>query len=120
MSIAQVSWQFEEFLRTFFYTLSVSAQSIRFNVLFKLFVHVLPCNINYISGKGRFNLYTLFIERGYNILGKKGTLSYIIPDNLYSNIEYRFTRKLLSENTIIHKICLFSTCSKIKNLLPIT
>lgn len=62
----------------------------------------------YLSGKGRLNLYTLFIERGFNILREKGVLGYIVPDNLYSNIEYRFTRKLLTENTVLHKVCLFS------------
>ena len=55
----------------------------------------------YLSGKGRLNLYTLFIERGFNILREKGVLGYIVPDNLYSNIEYRFTRKLLTENTVL-------------------
>lgn len=63
---------------------------------------------NYLSGKGRLNLYTLFIERGITALKNKGILCYIIPDNLYSNIEYRFTRKLLINNTKIHKVCLFS------------
>lgn len=61
----------------------------------------------YISGQGRFNLFTLFIEKGYDILKKEGVLTYIIPEGIYSNIEYRFSRKLLLDNTI-KKLCLFS------------
>ncbi len=63
---------------------------------------------NYKTGKGRLNLYTLFIENGYNRLKTNGVLSYIIPDNLYSNIEYRFAREILVNKTTINKICLFS------------
>lgn len=58
----------------------------------------------YVTGQGRFNLFTLMIENGINILNNKGTLTFIQPDGLFTNIEYRFTRELLVKNTSILKI----------------
>jgi len=60
------------------------------------------------TGEGRFNLFTLFIEKGFRSLNQMGNLVFIIPEGIFSNIEYRHTRKLLFENTVINKICLFS------------
>lgn len=62
----------------------------------------------YIAGEGRFNLFTLFIEKGYKLLNSCGSLTFIIPEGIYSNIEYRHIRKLLLEKTRINRICLFS------------
>jgi hypothetical protein len=60
------------------------------------------------TGEGRFNLFTLFIEKGIRNLNISGNLTFIIPEGIFSNIEYRHTRKLLFENTSLSKICLFS------------
>ncbi|MBU0578222.1 Eco57I restriction-modification methylase domain-containing protein [Patescibacteria group bacterium] len=64
---------------------------------------------SFVTGEGRFNLFTLFIERGYLLLRGAGTLTFIIPEGIYSNIEYRHTRKLLLEKTKINRLCLFSS-----------
>lgn len=58
----------------------------------------------YITGQGRFNLFTLMIENGINILNNNGILTFIQPDGLFTNIEYRFTRELLIQNTSLLKI----------------
>tara|TARA_B110000196_G_C21151024_1_gene669689 strand:+ start:2309 stop:5578 length:3270 start_codon:yes stop_codon:yes gene_type:complete len=61
----------------------------------------------YETAKGRLNLFTLFIEFGYKILNKKTTLSYIIPENIFSNYEYRHTRNFLLNNNSLSKVCRF-------------
>lgn len=62
----------------------------------------------FYSGQGRFNLFTLFLEKGFQILKPNGTLTFIIPEGLYTNVEYRHIRKLLLENTDINQIVLFT------------
>lgn len=62
----------------------------------------------YIAGQGRFNLFTLMLELGYRILKDNGVLSYILPEGLYTNIEYRHIRELLIKNTSIGQLMLFS------------
>lgn len=62
----------------------------------------------YESGEGRFNLFTLFLERGHKDLIKQGILSYILPEGLYSQIEYRHIRKYLLDKSSILLINLFS------------
>lgn len=65
-------------------------------------------NTNYETGKGRLNLFTIFIEKGTKLLTDNGVLSFIQPDGLFSNTEYRHIRKYLLNNTKIQKICLFT------------
>jgi len=45
--------------------------------------------------KGRFNLFTLFLEKGNKILRQKGILTFIIPESLFSNVDYKYIRKYL-------------------------
>ncbi len=53
------------------------------------------------TGKGRFNLFTLFLEKGYKLLRKDAVLTFIIPEGIYSNVEYRHIRKYLLERSKI-------------------
>ena len=60
------------------------------------------------TGRGRFNLFTLFLEKGHKLLRQSGVLTYILPEGLYSNVEYRFARKYLLDNSTILFVNLFS------------
>ena len=62
----------------------------------------------YFAGKGRFNLFTLFLERGHTLLKKSGILIFILPEGLFSNTEYRHAREYLVKNSTILLGCLFS------------
>ena len=59
------------------------------------------------SAQGRFNLFTLMIEKGKSLLKSKGILVYIQPEGLFTNIEYRHIRKILLEEGRIQKVVLF-------------
>jgi len=60
------------------------------------------------TGRGRFNLFTLFLEKGNEILRQYGILIFILPEGLYSNVEYQYIRRYLLENTSILLIGLFT------------
>ncbi len=60
------------------------------------------------TGHGRFNLFTLFLEKGNKILRLQGILTFILPEGLYSNVEYQYIRKYLLDNTSILFIGLFT------------
>ena len=60
------------------------------------------------TGKGRFNLFTLFIELFYELSRVEGTFCLIIPEGIYSNIEYRFSRELLIQRCKINRLCTFT------------
>lgn len=60
------------------------------------------------TGKGRFNLFTLFLERGHKLLKEKAILTYILPEGLFSNTEYKHIRKYLIEKATILEIGLFT------------
>lgn len=60
------------------------------------------------TAKGRFNLFTLFLERGHKLLKARGVLTYILPEVLYTNTEYRHIRKYLLERVHILSISNFS------------
>ena len=62
----------------------------------------------YYSGSGRFNLFTLFIEQSFNLLKNSGQFAMIIPEGIFSNIEYRFSREILATKTKINRICVFT------------
>ncbi len=50
---------------------------------------------NYETCENRINLYSIFIEMGFNILNDKGTLSYINPNSMLVNSSYFKLRKLI-------------------------
>ena len=59
---------------------------------------------NYISAFKKFDLYVLFLEKGFKLLKKNGFLGYIIPSN-FLNQPYGFKiRELLLTKTSIIKI----------------
>lgn len=62
----------------------------------------------FIAGKGRFNLFTLFLEKGDHLLRNKGIRIFILPEGLYSNVEYRHIRKQILESSSILFVVLFS------------
>ncbi len=60
------------------------------------------------TGKGRFNLFSLFMELFYEIARWNGKFCMIIPEGIYSNIEYRYSRELLIDKCKIHRLCAFN------------
>lgn len=60
------------------------------------------------TGKGRFNLFTLFLEKGQKLIKKDGLLTFILPEGLFSNPEYRHIRSYIVKKTTVLSICLFS------------
>jgi adenine-specific DNA-methyltransferase len=62
----------------------------------------------FFTGKGRFNLFTLFLEKSQKLLKANGVLTFILPEGLYSNVEYTHIRNYLLEKTTIIFISLFS------------
>jgi adenine-specific DNA-methyltransferase len=68
----------------------------------KIFSHIFE------TGKGRFNLFTLFLEKGHKLINPSGFLTYILPEGLFSNPEYRHIRWYLVKNSTILSVCLFS------------
>ena len=62
----------------------------------------------FATAKGRFNLFTLFLERGQKLLKPMGQLTYILPDSLFSHTEYRHIREYLVKNTTLLGVTVFS------------
>ena len=60
------------------------------------------------TGKGRFNLFTLFMELFYELSCEEGLFCLIIPEGIYSNIEYRYSRELLVKQCMINRLCTFT------------
>ena len=60
------------------------------------------------TGKGRFNLFTLFMELFYELSCEEGLFCLIIPEGIYSNIEYRYSRELLIQQCMINRLCTFT------------
>ncbi len=57
---------------------------------------------NFISAKGKFDLYVLFTELGIKILRKRGSISYIMP-NKFTNTHYgRKIREFILKHTSIN------------------
>lgn len=53
---------------------------------------------NYITGQGKINLFTLFIERSHKILKKNGAFSFIIPNTFLRVTSYDESRKYFVNN----------------------
>lgn len=58
----------------------------------------------YITAKGRFDIYSLFIEKSLDILKANGYLSFILPGNLLSNNNFASIRKLILDKACILEI----------------
>lgn len=53
----------------------------------------------YVSGSGKVNLFTLFVEKGIKLLKADGRISYIIPNTFLRVTSYSHIRKFVLENT---------------------
>lgn len=59
---------------------------------------------NYFSGSKKINLFTIFIERGSNLLHPCGFLTYIVPNTLLRVTSYDKIREYLVKRTTIQDI----------------
>jgi len=55
----------------------------------------------YQCAKKQYDLYTLFIERGFSLASKNGILSMIVPDSIVGRSNFSHSRLLLLDKTII-------------------
>jgi len=53
------------------------------------------CNAKFTSAKGNWDLFVVFIEQGFRLLCKGGTISYIVPNKLISADYTEALRKLI-------------------------
>jgi type I restriction-modification system DNA methylase subunit len=58
----------------------------------------------YVSGANKINLFTLFIERGSQILRSRGNLIYILPNTLLRVTSYSATRQYMLEKLTVREI----------------
>jgi hypothetical protein len=61
------------------------------------------------SAKGSFDLYALFVERGYGLLDKHGQLAYILPHKFFQASFGAGLRKLLTERRALREIVRFGS-----------
>jgi len=62
---------------------------------------------NYISAKGNFDIYILFLEKGFALLNKKGGLSYILPHKFFQAKFGLPIRKFFVKNKALSHIVRF-------------
>jgi hypothetical protein len=62
---------------------------------------------HYQSAVGSFDLYAVFIERGYSLLSKNGQLSYIVPHKFFQATFGEGLRKLLTRSKALRQIVRF-------------
>lgn len=62
---------------------------------------------NYKAAQGSFDLYALFIERGFNILNDKGNFSYIVPHKFFQATFGKGLRELLNQAKALCQIVRF-------------
>lgn len=53
---------------------------------------------NYVTGQGKVNLFTLFIEKSYVIMKEKGEFSFIIPNTFLRVTSYDDSRRFFIDN----------------------
>ncbi len=58
---------------------------------------------NYIVAIGQFDLFSVFIESGYNLLKNNGVLSFIIPKAIASNQSFEVVRKFFFKSLALKK-----------------
>jgi type I restriction-modification system DNA methylase subunit/REP element-mobilizing transposase RayT len=52
------------------------------------------------TAENRINLYSLFIEKGYELIANRGILSFINPNSMLVNSSYKKLRSILIENLV--------------------
>lgn len=58
----------------------------------------------YITAVGRFDIYSLFLEKSLNLLKEKGNLGFVLPGNLLTNNNFCPIRRLILSKTNITEI----------------
>ena len=58
----------------------------------------------YETGSGKINLFTLFIEKSYNIIANKGEFSFIIPNTFLRVTSYHNSRKFFIDRFIFREL----------------
>ncbi|MBA7469633.1 hypothetical protein ES707_04906 [subsurface metagenome] len=64
---------------------------------------------NYQSAKASFDLYALFIERGYQLLNSKGQFAYIVPHKFFQASFGVALRRFLTERGALREIVRFGS-----------
>lgn len=59
---------------------------------------------HYYSGSGKINLFSLFIEKGVELLRHSNTLCYILPNTLLRVTSYKNIREIILKRTLIKEI----------------
>lgn len=59
------------------------------------------------SAKGSFDIYALFVERGFQLLGEQGQLAYILPHKFFQATFGTGLRKLLTERRALREVVRF-------------
>ena len=59
------------------------------------------------SAKGSFDIYALFVERGFQMLGEQGQLAYILPHKFFQASFGAGLRKLLTERQALKEVVRF-------------
>jgi len=61
----------------------------------------------YVSAQGSFDIYALFVERGYQLLNSNGLLTYILPHKFFQASFGESLRKLLTKHKALRQIVRF-------------
>ncbi|RAL68827.1 putative type IIS restriction [Dehalococcoides mccartyi] len=64
---------------------------------------------NYQSAKGNFDLYALFIERGYQLLNSKGQFAYIVPHKFFQASFGEALRRFLTKRGALREVVRFGS-----------
>jgi len=59
---------------------------------------------NYQCATGRFNTFTVFLERAMELIGVGGRVGFVVPEGLLTNIEYQPIREYILANSRLLKI----------------
>jgi type I restriction-modification system DNA methylase subunit len=59
---------------------------------------------NYENARRQYDLFTLFVERGFALLNVGGVLGFILPDRFLANPDYRVFRQWLLDKSQIRRI----------------
>jgi type I restriction-modification system DNA methylase subunit len=60
--------------------------------------------VKYNTAVGRFDIYSIFIEKSVMLLKNNGILSFLLPGSLLSNNNFKVTRKFIIDNTCLYEI----------------
>ncbi len=77
-------------------------------------------NQNYKTPEKNYDIYILFVEKGYNLLREKGLLGYILPNKFFSADYGKGLRNFLTENKAIKKILDFRDYQVFENATTYT